>query len=203
MAMVSVTRSRRHAECRRAERTRRDARSTMCARVHESGFRCVLVVMLAAVGAALSLAAAPAPVAAAETYQYDALDRLTQVTYSNGSLWRYTYDNAGRVLSIVSTVQVEGVIAPPKVPPHFALEPIAPNPGTGARVIAFSIPAGGRAQLRVFDAAGRAMVTPLDGDIPAGRYTARVASNGWAPGTYFIRLTYEGRTLDERMTVVR
>ena len=152
---------------------------------------------------AFAIGAAPRRVSAAETYQYDALDRLTQVTYDNGSLVRYTYDNASRILAIVSSARVGGVIVPPTVQPAFALDPVGSNPGTGPRVIVFSIPAAGRAQLRVFDTAGRAMVTPLDGDLPAGRYTARVASEEWAPGTYFVRLTYAGRTLRERLTVLR
>ena len=161
------------------------------------------LLLLASLVAALSLVAPAARVATAQTYQYDALDRLTQVTYGDGSLRRYTYDNAGRVLAIVSSAPVGGVNDPPQAPLRFALEPIVPNPGTGPRSIAFSIPVGGRAQLRVFDAAGRAVMTPLDGDVPAGRFTARLAADGWAPGTYFVRLTYAGRSLRERMTVIR
>jgi len=33
------------------------------------------------------------------TYQYDALNRLTQVEYSNGTVIAYTYDDAGNRLS--------------------------------------------------------------------------------------------------------
>jgi hypothetical protein len=86
---------------------------------------------------------------------------------------------------------------------RFALEPVAPNPAAGARVIEFSIPTAGRAQLRVFDAAGRSVATPFDDDLPAGRYTARIAAQNWGPGTYFVRLTFAGRTLRSRMIVLR
>ncbi len=37
-----------------------------------------------------------------ECYQYDAYGRLTQVTYTDGSCVKYTYDNAGNLTSTVS-----------------------------------------------------------------------------------------------------
>lgn len=33
-------------------------------------------------------------------YEYDALDRLVSVRYSNGDIMRYSYDEAGNILSI-------------------------------------------------------------------------------------------------------
>jgi YD repeat-containing protein len=42
------------------------------------------------------------------TYTYDALGRLTQVTYTNGTTIVYTYDAAGNRTSVVVTCSASG-----------------------------------------------------------------------------------------------
>lgn len=46
------------------------------------------------------------PWAAADTYTYDSLNRLTAVTYTSGGGQTYTYDPAGNLLALVSTPPV-------------------------------------------------------------------------------------------------
>src|SRR3989442_9367555 len=41
---------------------------------------------------------------AAETYQHDAIGRLTDVAYANGSSFHYTYDANGNVLSVITSL---------------------------------------------------------------------------------------------------
>ena len=43
----------------------------------------------------LSIAATPPALAGTATYTYDPLGRVTQVSYSNGTVITYTYDAAG------------------------------------------------------------------------------------------------------------
>ena len=139
---------------------------------------------------------------AAETYAYDALGRLTDVAYDNGGSIHYTYDAKGNLLSIVTSLAATGVEGG-GAPLQFTLGPSTPNPGSGARSIAFSIAAQGHVTLRVFDVSGRAVATLYDRDLPPGRYVARFSSDRWAGGVYYYRLASAGRVLTGRMVVLR
>ena len=50
----------------------------------------------------LSLGALVSPAAAATTYTYDTLGRLSSVTYDNGKTITYTYDAAGNRTAVVT-----------------------------------------------------------------------------------------------------
>jgi YD repeat-containing protein len=58
--------------------------------------------MSASVAVALTVAAAPA---LSKSYEYDALGRMTKVTYDDGSYIIYTYDAAGN-RTVVSATKV-------------------------------------------------------------------------------------------------
>src|SRR5262245_3137180 len=93
--------------------------------------------------AVVSLAWTAAP-RAAEVRSYDALGRLTDVSYPNAGAFHYGYDANGNVLSVVvSTTGVAG----DGVPPTFALGPITPNPGGGERLLRLALPSRGRVVL--------------------------------------------------------
>ena len=150
---------------------------------------------------ALTLALWGLPAFAAESYTYDTQSRLTDITYQNGGSFHYTYDANGNILSVVTTL---ATAVDENAPPlRFALGPATPNPGSGAREIAFSIPASGHVTLRVFDVAGRLVSTLYDRDLPAGRYSARFSSDRWAAGVYYYRLNALARALKGRLVVVR
>ena len=155
----------------------------------------------AAIAAALSLAGA-AP-AVAETYIYDAVGRLTSVSYDNGGSIHYTYDANGNLVAIVTDVSITAVEGEAVPSFQFALGRATPNPGSGARSISFSIPSRGPVTLRVFDVAGRSVATLVDDLYDPGRYVARFSSDGWAGGVYFYRLTFEGRTHSGRMVLLK
>jgi len=138
---------------------------------------------------------------AAETYAYDAMGRLTDVTYQNASQVHYTYDANGNVLSVVTsaTDAVDGGASPLQ----FALGPTQPNPGSGPRNLAFSIPTSGHVTLRVFDVGGRDVATLVDRDLPAGRYDTRFFTDRWAAGAYYYRLQLGSRFRSGRFVVLR
>jgi len=139
---------------------------------------------------------------AAETYQYDAIGRLTDVAYANGGSIHYTYDPNGNVLSIVTSLAT-AVDQETGSPLQFALGPTTPNPGSGARDLAFTIPTQGRVTLRVFGVGGREVATLVDRDLPAGRQSVRFLTDGWANGVYYYRLALGARTLEGKLTVLR
>lgn len=57
--------------------------------------------LLVVIGAALSVFIAG--MAVADTYKYDALGRLTNVTYNDGSSITYAYDAAGNRTTLTQT----------------------------------------------------------------------------------------------------
>ena len=149
---------------------------------------------------ALALAA-PVVARAAETYAHDAVGRLTDATYQNGSSIHYVYDANGNLLSIVSSFSSTGV--GPGTPEVFrlALGAAVPNPGSGPRTLAFSIATAGRVTLRVTDVAGRAVATLYDRELDPGRYVASFDSGRWPAGVYFFRLESTGRKLSGSLIV--
>jgi YD repeat-containing protein len=159
--------------------------------------RAHVVVLLAA----LILLAVTRPSGAAETYQHDAIGRLTDVGYANGGSLHYTYDANGNVLSIVASLATG--VDESATPLRFALGLATPNPGAGPRSLAFSIPTQGHVTLRVFDVTGREAAVLYDRNLNPGRYTTRFTTERWASGIYFYRLEFSGRILTGRLVVLR
>ena len=151
---------------------------------------------------AVLLLGAPVRSSAAESRQYDALGRLTDVAYANGGLIHYTYDANGNLLSVVTSLAATAVDAS-GARFEFALGPVLPNPGSGARNVSFSIPQAARVSLRVFDVQGRQVATLLDSQLPAGRHSLQFSSDRWGNGVYFYRLAIPGRVRTGRLVVLR
>jgi len=85
----------------------------------------------------------------------------------------------------------------------LALASASPNPLSKSTSIAFSLPKSGSVDLTVYDIAGRKVATLAQGTMSAGSH--EVSWNGAkAPaGVYLYRLSFEGKTLTNRMVVVR
>lgn len=138
---------------------------------------------------------------AVETQQFDALGRLTDITYATGGSIHYTYDANSNLLTIVSTIPTGGV-GGETGPVAFSLGPVVPNPGAGDRSIAFGIPKRDHVTLRVIDVTGRNVATLFDRDLDPGRYTARFSTASWHAGEYFYRLESGGLVRTGRLTVL-
>jgi YD repeat-containing protein len=153
-------------------------------------------------GAALWLAAWAVTPVAAETYAYDPIGRLTDVSYQNGGSLHYTYDANGNLLSIVTSL---AATAAEGLHPSFdfALGPALPNPGSGPRNILFSTPARAHVTLRAYDVSGRVVATLVDGNLDAGPHNLRFFTDRWGNGVYFYRLEMAGRVRSGRMVVLR
>ncbi len=109
------------------------------------------------------------------------------------------------VYRIASQTVPVGVAPPSRRPLGLG---IAPNPATGATTVRFTLPAPARATLAVYDAAGRRVVTLVDGPLAAGEHDVRwegrdAAGAPLAPGVYFARLRAGGETVVRRVARVR
>ena len=86
----------------------------------------------------------------------------------------------------------------------LALSLIAPNPVRGATTVHYVLPFAAGVTLRVYDLLGRAIDTPVDGEVePAGAHDASMRAERWPAGCYFLRLTSGGVVLTRRVVVVR
>ncbi len=83
----------------------------------------------------------------------------------------------------------------------FALYQNAPNPTRGATTFAFSLPAAGPAQLKIYDLAGRE-VWRHEGNFAEGENELATTFN-LAPGVYVYRLEAGGEAAAKRMVVVK
>jgi len=82
-----------------------------------------------------------------------------------------------------------------------------PNPAFGRTAIRFSLPAAGAADVFILDAAGRRVAVLAHGNLAAGEH--HVEWNGRtdggssvAPGVYWVRLAYDGRTIAQKVALV-
>lgn len=87
--------------------------------------------------------------------------------------------------------------------PAFGLRAPAPNPAGGQTELRFSVAEAGPVRLVVYDALGREVARPVDGERAAGAHTVALDTSRLPSGTYLYRLTAGARTATERLAVVR
>jgi hypothetical protein len=86
---------------------------------------------------------------------------------------------------------------------EFALEGARPNPTSSGVVAAFAIPRAGPVRIELLDIGGRRVALRDEPGLAAGRHTLPIAPAGTlAPGVYVIRLAWDGRSAQRRVTVV-
>jgi hypothetical protein len=75
--------------------------------------------------------------------------------------------------------------------PSLSLAPAAPNPFRGSTLLRFSLGQKSRVTVAVYDAAGREVGRPLDGEMAAGMHTVQWPGANATPssGIYFVRMT--------------
>ena len=88
-------------------------------------------------------------------------------------------------------------------PVTFALRQNNPNPFARETSISYMLPASGHTSLKIYDVSGRVVETLVDTEVEPGIYTVNWDRKDVASGTYFYRLSSNGKTLTKKMTVVR
>ena len=78
-----------------------------------------------------------------------------------------------------------------------------PNPTRSAATLEYTLPDADRVELVVYDVLGRQVARLVDEERAAGRHQATVPSERLASGVYFGRLHVGGRTLTQKIVVVR
>jgi hypothetical protein len=81
----------------------------------------------------------------------------------------------------------------PANPGVFALSQNYPNPFNPSTIISYRLPIEGMVQLEVYDIMGRTLATLVNGEKPAGQYTATFDGSKFTSGIYFYRLNVMAR----------
>jgi hypothetical protein len=90
------------------------------------------------------------------------------------------------------------------LPTTYALYQNYPNPFNPTTKIEFTLPADGRAVLKVYDITGREVATLVDEQMNAGEYQKTVFDASRFPsGVYFARLQFDGKQLLKKMLLVK
>ncbi len=84
-----------------------------------------------------------------------------------------------------------------------ALRGVDPNPAHERTTIRFSLASKGFARLEVFDARGRRVAQPLAAEREAGDHQVALATDGFSPGIYWIRLSTPTGVATSRFARVR
>lgn len=84
-----------------------------------------------------------------------------------------------------------------------SIRSISPNPMGSSGSITFAMQRAGHLRLDVLDVGGREVALLFDGERSAGESSVAIRTDGFAPGTYFIRLTAGGVTSINVMIVTR
>ena len=75
------------------------------------------------------------------------------------------------------------------IPPYmFAITSAYPNPFNSVTRIGYQLPSPSEMSIRVFDIAGREIVTLVDGTQPAGRHSAIWDASSMATGVFFVKM---------------
>ena len=85
--------------------------------------------------------------------------------------------------------------------PVFALEQGYPNPARDHSNISFTLEQAGETRLILYDLLGREVAALAEGRLEAGEHSVAVDATGLPSGVYIYRLTSNGRTLTQTLTV--
>jgi hypothetical protein len=133
--------------------------------------------------------------------------RIVVIAYGPG--WQY--DISDSVIDFTGGGVVEGVR---NVPLQWSLS-VSPNPARGAFTVSYDVPGlGAKAgtvpqsartrgtvpvfALCIYDAGGRLVRSLTEGDVPPGRYEARLSSGALPAGVYFCTLRAEGKRFSRK-----
>ncbi|MDP1676259.1 MAG: T9SS type A sorting domain-containing protein [Bacteroidota bacterium] len=89
-------------------------------------------------------------------------------------------------------------------PKEFALAQNYPNPFNPSTIIEFTVPATGRATLKIFNAIGQEVATLFNGEAEAGKYhQLQFNASGFASGIYFARLQNDDKVQMMKMMMMK
>ena len=89
------------------------------------------------------------------------------------------------------------------LPTEYALDQNYPNPFNPTTTIAYAVPVNGRVTMRIFDALGRLVETPVDRAHQIGRYSVQFSGANHASGFYLCEIRAEGFVRRIKMNLLK
>jgi hypothetical protein len=86
---------------------------------------------------------------------------------------------------------------------QFALFPNYPNPFNPVTTIGFSLPNAQQVSLSVYNLIGQEVVSLVNKELPAGYHTINWYAGSMASGVYLSRLTSGGKTITQKMLLLK
>ncbi len=80
---------------------------------------------------------------------------------------------------------------------------VSPNPFASAAIISYTLPSAGPVEISIFDALGRRVARPLDGDIGAGPGSITFDATGHPDGIYYYEIRHRGGVARGSMILAR
>jgi hypothetical protein len=90
-----------------------------------------------------------------------------------------------------------------QTPVEYALLGNYPNPFNPTTKINYSLPQDGEVLLKVFDTLGREVATLVNGFVNSGKHDVVWDGTNYASGIYFYSITFNGKTLNKKMLLMK
>jgi hypothetical protein len=88
-------------------------------------------------------------------------------------------------------------------PGELTLHGNYPNPFANQTTIRYEVPQTSEARIAVYNVIGQQVTTLVSGKQAAGRHQVRLDASRLSSGVYFVRLTHDGTTRTQKITIVR
>ena len=125
---------------------------------------------------------------------------------NDGSWTAYTADYDGNVVKKYTNAGLTGIIVVDDgnaMISEFDLRQNYPNPFNPATSIPFSIRHAADVKLVIYNVNGQVVKTLVNERLQAGSYEYEFNASDMASGTYFYRLTFDGKTQTKRMMLIK
>lgn len=124
------------------------------------------------------------------------------LVYVSGTVYAYAVAADGSVIKLTDViVDVKNPTA--NVPGEYKLMQNYPNPFNPITTINYSIPVGGKVQIKVFDLLGKEVAVVKDAIEPAGEHSVSFDASNLASGVYYYVMTSGNFTDTKKMVVAK
>jgi hypothetical protein len=90
-----------------------------------------------------------------------------------------------------------------QIPAEFNLRQNYPNPFNPATTIEYDVPARARIMLKIYNTLGQEVASLVDEERMPGTYSAVWDARGAASGTYWSRMTADGKSVVQKMILLK
>ncbi len=115
----------------------------------------------------------------------------------------WLFSDAGEMPPVKLLGEVVSVTEPNGIPSVLTVHPSFPNPFNPATTLRFSLPAAQEVTVAVYNLLGAKVATVFSGNLPAGLHALPFSAGGLASGVYLVRYQTEGKTLSQKIILLK